>query len=314
MTSGTQKTTGLQPSVDGMTRTRHRLDTLTAELHRNFVHIRWPVQAYVVLGFVFGALIAKYTISGRLVLGLVAWFLICAGLTVFNSYYDKDEAPVGGMADPPKVTVSLLYGSLAMQITGLGIAAFLGLKFFVLAAVVVVLYILYSHRAFRFKSNGFAAVSINATLGVLTVLAVVSLGRAPDTLALVLAALAAACFKAGVYMMMQVHQIAEDRERGDISVAVKFGRTPTLRAAMAFLAAGGVFAAAALVRGIHGYVVAALVLAYFVLIMYRFRVWIRRDEDPEQDYAMVRQMVYLSGWLGSVVVVATFVYYSTVGY
>lgn len=314
MTSGTEKSASLEPSVGGIAATRPWPRALATEVHRNFIHIRWPVQSYVVLGFLFGALIAKYTLSVRLVLGLVAWFLICAGLTVFNSYYDKDEAPVGGMAAPPKVTESLLYGSLAMQVAGLVIAAFLGLKFFVLAVVVVLLYILYSHRAFRFKSNGFAAVSINATLGVLTVLAAVSLGPAPDTLALVLAALTAACFKAGVYMMMQVHQIAEDRERGDISVAVKFGRTPTLEAAMLFLAAGGVLAAAALVRAIHGYVVAALVLAYFGLIVYRFRDWIGRDEDPEQDYVMVRQMVYLSGCLGSVFVLGIFLYYSVAGY
>ncbi len=288
------------------------------ECKRIFIHIRWPVQSYVLLGFLFGSLTVKNPLTAEVVWGLVAWFLICAGLTVFNSYYDKDEDPVGGMAKPPKVTATLLYASLVMQVAGLAIAVVLGGVFLYLAIAVVILYILYSHRLFRFKSNGYAAVSINAVLGSLTVLAAASLGHPTvahaSTLALVFAAVSAALFKASVYMMMQVHQIREDELRGDVSIAVMFGRTKTLRAALLFIVLASIAAAAALSLGIHAYVFAVLVLGYFLAMAYRFRAWLRLPEDPKRDYAMVKQMVYLSGYVGSVLCLGAYIYFNVVGF
>jgi 4-hydroxybenzoate polyprenyltransferase len=287
--------------------------TVGTELRRIFIHIRWPVQSYVLLGFLFGSIVAKHPVTIDVVLGLVSWFLICAGLTVFNSYYDKDEDPVGGMAKPPKVTASLLYGSLVMQAAGLILAIVLGGVFLYLAIAVIVLYILYSHRLFRFKSNGYAAVLINAILGSLTILAAASLGPAAGTAPLVLAASSAALFKASVYMMMQVHQIEEDKSRGDISVAVMFGRNKTLRGSLFFAVLAGVCGAAALATT-HAYVLAVLVLGYFVILGYRFGSWVRQAADPKTDYAQVRQMVYLSGYLGSVICLGAYIYFNVAGF
>ena len=287
--------------------------TVGTELRRIFIHIRWPVQSYVLLGFLFGSIVAKHPVTVDVVLGLVSWFLICAGLTVFNSYYDKDEDPVGGMAKPPKVTASLLYGSLVMQAAGLILAIVLGGVFLYLAIAVIVLYILYSHRLFRFKSNGYAAVLINAILGSLTILAAASLGPAAGTAPLVLAASSAALFKASVYMMMQVHQIEEDKARGDISVAVMFGRNKTLRGSLLFAVLAGVCGAAALATT-HAYVLAVLVLGYFVILGYRFGSWVRQPADPKTDYAQVRQMVYLSGYLGSVICLGAYIYFNVAGF
>jgi 4-hydroxybenzoate polyprenyltransferase len=287
--------------------------TVVTELRRIFIHIRWPVQSYVLLGFLFGSIIAKHPVTVDVVLGLVSWFLICAGLTVFNSYYDKDEDPVGGMAKPPKVTSTLLYGSLVMQAAGLVLAIVLGGVFLYLAIAVIVLYILYSHRLFRFKSNGYAAVLINSVLGALTILAAASLGPKADTAALVLAAASAAVFKASVYMMMQVHQIQEDKARGDVSVAVMFGRNKTLRASLFFAVLAGACGAAALATT-GAYVLGVLVLGYFVILGHRFALWIRQPEDPRSDYAWVRQMVYLSGYLGSVICLGAYIYFNVAGF
>lgn len=275
-----------------------------------FIHIRWPVQSYVFLGFLFGALLARNPINGKVVLALTSWFLICAGLTVFNSYYDKDEDPVGGMAKPPKVTISLLYGSLAMQIAGIILAIAIGAPFIYLAIVVVILYVFYSHRSFRLKSNGFAAVTVNALLGALTVLAAASLGGHSGA-PLVLGALTAAFFKTSAYLMMQVHQIREDRLRGDISVAVMFGRNTTLKISLLFLLLAGAVGSTALYIALDNLVIVALVIGYFLVMGYRFVGWIGTKEDPTKDYAMVRQMIYLSGYLGSVICLAAYVYFST---
>ena len=51
------------------------------------------------------------------------------GTTAFNSYYDRDEGPVGGMLEPPGVSPGLLPFSLAVQALGLPLALLVGRGF-----------------------------------------------------------------------------------------------------------------------------------------------------------------------------------------
>src|SRR5688572_5617038 len=128
-------------------------NNLNTELKRIFVHARWPVQSYVVLAFMFGVVLTKDRINLPYMIAGVAWLLIVVGLTVLNSYYDKDEAPVGGMQNPPKVNESLLYGALALLAIGLLMGLAFGVTFWVLQLIVVVLYFFYSYEGTRWKTN-----------------------------------------------------------------------------------------------------------------------------------------------------------------
>src|SRR5262245_6138910 len=185
-----------------LAREKAHSSTLAGDLKSIFVHVRWPIQSYVLLGFLFGSLVARVPFSLQVLLAFLSWLLICGGLTVFNSYYDKDEAPVGGMANPPKVTSALLYGSLTMEAIGLIIALFINRAFAALAVVTIIIYFMYSHKSFRLKSNGYMAVILNAILGMLTVLAAAVLSSNALTIPVLLGCLTAASFKASVYMMM----------------------------------------------------------------------------------------------------------------
>jgi 4-hydroxybenzoate polyprenyltransferase len=281
---------------------------LAAELRRIFLHIRWPVQSYVLMGFLFGMAIAGVPLTGRAVLAFVSWLLLCAGLTVFNSYYDKDEDPVGGLERPPEVTVSLLYGSIALELAGLVMACFVNPVFLGLSLAMAVVYFFYSHEKFRFKANGFAAVFFNSGLGVATVVAAASLSRDLGRPQIVAGAAAAALFKASVYMMMQVHQIEEDKRRGDRSIAVLFGRQATLKAALAAMAAGGALIAVALYLTAGAWLLPALTLVYVGFLLVLFARWIGRDADARRDQQTMSTMIYVSGYLGSVVCLLIYVY------
>lgn len=282
---------------------------LGRELRSIFIHARWPVQSYVLLGFLFGSLVAQVPFSLQVVVAFVAWLLICAGLTVFNSYYDKDEAPVGGMANPTKVTISLLYGSLAMQLVGLALALLINPAFVALCLLVVAIYFMYSHKAFRLKSNGYMAVILNAILGLLTVLGAAVLSPNVWTLPVLLGCLTAAAFKASVYMMMQVHQIEDDTKRGDISIAVIYGRNTTLKAALFFMALGALFALAALYIALNQVLLALLFFLYFVALVALFVAWIRREGNPHSDMLTMMRMIYVSGYLGSFVCFVIYLYF-----
>jgi len=56
-------------------------------------------------------------------------FLLYTGITAFNSYYDRDEGPVGGLEHPPPIHQALLPLSLLLQAAGLARAAFVGAWF-----------------------------------------------------------------------------------------------------------------------------------------------------------------------------------------
>lgn len=289
------------------------LNTLGIEVRRVFIHARWPVQSYVILGFLFGAIITKTPISAQVVAATVAWLLLVAGLTVFNSYYDKDDVEVGGMAHPPQITASLLYGSLAMLAVGLVMSLFISLTFFILAFLTGFIYFFYSYEGTRWKSNGYAAVSINAIVGALTVLAAASLGGRLTTTEVILAALTAALFKASVYTMMQVHQIEEDKKRGDPSVAVMHGRAATLRFSQITMLLGGVCAIAALYIMSNGLVLPILAALYFIAGGVLFEVWIRQDDNPAKDAARMQKMIYFTGYAGSIIFLLLYVWLDVQG-
>lgn len=281
---------------------------LAAELHANFIHARWPIQSYVVAGFLLGLLLALVPLSMTTLWAFISWLLLCIGLTIFNSYYDKDEAPVGGMVHPPKVTEGLFWGSLITQMIALGIAVFIGRTFFLLALFMYVVFFLYSHRMFRFKSNGYAAVFLNGVLGATTILAAASLGGSLLRPEILCGAATAFFFKNSVYTMMQVHQIEEDTIRGDKSIAVMYGRTRTLMASLVMILIAGVFATASLYILSQAIVLPLLMCVYFISIAALYLVWMNRDGSKQKDTVRMNRMVYYTGYVGSVVFSVSYVY------
>ena len=67
------------------------------EIKRVLIHIRWPLQSFTLLGFLFGMVVSRIDLSADLILGFISWFFLCSAIAVFNSYYDKDEKPVAGL-------------------------------------------------------------------------------------------------------------------------------------------------------------------------------------------------------------------------
>lgn len=283
------------------------------EAQRVFIHARWPVQSYVVLGFLFGAVVTRHPLNFSYIVAFVAWLMIVVGLTVLNSYYDKDEAPVGGMQNPPKVNESLLYGSLILIVAGLILCFPFGMTFWLLALAVVIVYFFYSYEGTRWKSNGYAAVGINALVGALTVLGAAILRgsfTAPEVIA---AALCAAAFKASVYSMMQVHQIEEDTARGDVSFAVMHGRQKTLRFSQVTMLIAGICATVSTyLVGIHP-ILPVLTGAYFLGSVFFFEIWIRQNADVHQDSLRMQRMIYYTGYAGSVAFLVMYVFMAATG-
>ncbi len=84
--------------------------------------------------------------------------LFYGGSTSFNSYYDQDEGPIGGLWNPPRPTRTLLYFSLAIQAIGMILVAwFINVPLLIVALVMFALSTAYSHPAVSLKAHPLAS-------------------------------------------------------------------------------------------------------------------------------------------------------------
>jgi 4-hydroxybenzoate polyprenyltransferase len=191
------------------------------------------------------------------------------GTTAFNSYYDRDEGPIGGLEHPPAVDRGLLTWSLVVQAAGLPIAWSLGTAFLSVYLALFVVASAYSHPSVRLKARPVAALAAVALgqggLGVLAgwwaavppadlVAAFADLVRAD----LIAGAGAAAAMLTGLYVVSQSYQTGADRARGDRTLPVLLGARRALRLAGGVSAVGAI-AMALLVADREGALAAALV-------------------------------------------------------
>lgn len=239
------------------------------------------------------------------------------GTTAFNSYYDRDEGPVGGMLSPPPVDRGLLPFSLVVQALGLFLAipvggAFLGLWLALFAAFTA-----YSHPAVRLKSRPGAAL---ATIAIGQGGLAFALGWtvfAPAGSLVALAPIARMALTAsivtGLYVVTQSYQVEEDRARGDRTLPVLLGPSRALRWAAAVLAPGGAMLSADLARW-AGAPIAVLAAVGAVALAGALVAWSRRIEGlsthanfriamsvatATSAATAVLLVALLSGWIGA---------------
>src|SRR5437879_6524818 len=110
------------------------------------VHLRLHFQLLLAPLFLWGWLLAGGGLSLSVVLGFIAFhFFLYSGATAFNSYYDRDVGPVGGLERPPSVSPGLLPFSLIVQLIGALLATLVNLPFWLAYMVFVGLSFAYSH-------------------------------------------------------------------------------------------------------------------------------------------------------------------------
>jgi 4-hydroxybenzoate polyprenyltransferase len=282
------------------TATRRSLSSL-------FVHLRLHYQLLFLSPlFVWGFMLGGAGISTRAAIGFVSFHVfLYGGITAYNSYYDRDEGPVGGLRSPPPVIELLLPFSLVVQAVGFALALGVGLWFASLYGLVMVLSVAYSHPRFRWKAKPLGS------------LVVVALGQGavgyaggwlcgadpPHSLLAVdpLLGLAVATLSAvGLYPLTQIYQIDEDRARGDRTFAVAYGANASFEFAQACIALAGVCITALVLRLFGGRDALLLAAVYGGLLAVVER-WRRRfrDDVTSNFLALHRLQLVLSiGTLG----------------
>ena len=213
-------------------------------LWRALVHLRLSFNYILSPLFVWGTFATAGEFGPRFWLGFVAFHVfLYGGTNAFNSYYDRDEGPIGGLERPPQVDRSLLYCAVVMKAVGLLLALLVGPGFCVCYVLFVVYSVTYSHPAFRIKRKPIAsAASVFVLQGIVGAVAGALAGGATaaaltSTVAIV-ACLAGATLVLAVYPLTQVYQTAEDADRGDLTLARWLGAARVLSLSAALFAAG----------------------------------------------------------------------------
>ena len=158
----------------------------------------------------------------------------------YNSYMDRDETPIGGLASPLQPTKQLFYTTVAMDV----LAVLLSFTVSPLFAGGIALYIFasraYSYRGIRLKKHpfiGFLTVFIfqGALIYFVTYNAVNTLGPMyPGWMALLLSSL----LIGALYPLTQIYQHEEDLRDGVVTISYKLGKRGTFIFSMAlFLSA-----------------------------------------------------------------------------
>jgi len=278
----------------------HRVPTskrLFGVLYSLFVHLRLHYQLLFLSPlFIWGFMLAGGELSEQAIGGFITFHVfLYGGITAYNSYYDRDVGPIGGLRRPPPVNELLLPFSLGVQGIGFVLALRVGWWFSALYAVVVLLSVAYSHPRLRWKAK--------AVLSLL----VVALGQgavgfvggwlcgAPSPPSLLgldpLLGLAVASLSAvGLYPLTQIYQIDEDRARGDLTFAVVFGPDASFKFALACIALASAAMLPLILRLFGGLDAGLLAVVYAVLLLVVER-WRRRfRSDVERNFVTLHRL------------------------
>lgn len=193
-------------------------------------HLRIPFSYHLMPVFLFAlSQTSDVNLLHAFVAFLILHLLIYPSSNGYNSYQDKDETSIGGLKNPPKVSINLFFVSMLMDFLGIALALFVSINFSLLVLGYVLISRAYSYRKLRLKKY--------AVIGFLTVFLfqgaytylMISVGVSNSLLANffstnnVLCMAVASLFIGSVYPLTQIYQHDADKKDGVTTISYKLG-------------------------------------------------------------------------------------------
>ncbi|MFN8482555.1 MAG: UbiA family prenyltransferase [Anaerolineae bacterium] len=265
------------------------------------IHLRLNFQIILAPIFLWGFVLAGSAWGWRLVVGFIAVHVgLYGGVTALNSYYDRDEGPVGGLWNPPKWQAAMLPFAWAVQLIGLLMVIPLGVGISLTYIAIVLLSVAYSHPAIRLKGRPIGALLVVAigqgVGGFLT--GWFSATPSPDGLltpTIIVAIIGISLGTVGLYPLTHIYQTEEDAARGDSTFAVRWGTNAAFRFTLvtffiAMLCIGWV------VWQVFSPVAGALITAAYLVILGDIERWRRRFDlaAVRANYDHVMRLSYVT--------------------
>lgn len=260
------------------------------------IHLRLHYQFLILSGgYLFAALIVDdINWSQYWVQFLNVHVLLFGGATAYNSWWDKDEGPIGGLKSPPRMWPWMWPVSLGIQYIGLFWALSVGWNYAVIYGISILFFWLYSSPVTRWKGKPILSlVAIGVSTGTNSLfLGFLAAGGYPITWFEDVAAIGVAFLVLSLYPVSQVFQIDEDQNRGDVTFATKFGLTGIKWLFACFFSLGTAILTYTLVQtnGSIGYIFGCVGAVAYLMILHL--VW--QLEGKKSEYPMVMRIKLLA--------------------
>jgi 1,4-dihydroxy-2-naphthoate octaprenyltransferase len=194
------------------------------------LHLRLPFSFFLLPVFCFAISQSVHpNFVNTIVVFIVLHFFIYPASNSYNSYMDQDKGSIGGLKNPPPVTVKLYYVSIIFDVTGLLLCLLINWKMLVLMMAYIGVSKAYSWKKIRLKKYGFAGwLVVMLFQGGYTFLLVnmaaensfnTSWFDSRHFECMVIASL----LIGGFYPLTQIYQHEEDSSRGDFTISYKLG-------------------------------------------------------------------------------------------
>jgi 4-hydroxybenzoate polyprenyltransferase len=279
-------------------------------LRSTIVHLRLKNTLHVAPVVLFAiSQSPQLSIRGAILTVVILHLFIFPASVGYNSYFDKDTKPTGGIKTPLPVHKSLYWVATGLEITAVGLAWLVNTPFLICILVTIAASRFYSHPKIRIKAR--------PIVGYLWVFffqggysyIMVHLGISGDP-QIVLEQLftsqylfpAAFCsfLVGGSYPLSQIYQFEEDKARGDITIAIVMGYTGTFLLCLSSLTIGYGFVAMYFVQWssvVHLLILTGLFTAPFLFVAWWFNRVIKDQSEANHDNAM--RMAKISGVFGN---------------
>lgn len=198
------------------------------QLWHFIMHLRWHYQLFILSGgFLLGGFLSTdLDMQPFLIQFGNVHLLLFGGATAYNSFWDNDQGPIGGLQNPPKMQEWMWGSSLVLQGVGLLIAAEQGIIFSSIYVLSMFFFWLYSTPHARWKSHPVKSlIAIGISTGFNSVLlGYLAAGNDVVGMPVWVAAAGVTLMLLSLYPISQIYQVEEDRIRGDHTFAVQHGK------------------------------------------------------------------------------------------
>ena len=267
-------------------------------------HLRWPYQILLLSGtYGISILFVQEPDFSLFTEYFLLWHLgLYGGATAFNSYWDKDEGPIGGLKNPPPMRPWMRWASFFLMMVP---APFLMYDIVsdTLPLVSMGVYVLsfflfwaYSSPVIRWKGHPYLSVLViflsTGTNGFF--MGYFSSSGMSFSLLSVLAALGVASILVSLYPISQLFQLEEDEQRGDHTLALQIG-VKGVRTYYSIMYSFGTI----LLSGSLSLINPGLAVFFFIASLTGFSLTysvLHKLRGTEKEYKQVMSIKYLSSF------------------
>lgn len=196
-------------------------------------HLRWPYQILLLSGtYGISILFVQEPDFSLFTEYFLLWHLgLYGGATAFNSYWDKDEGPIGGLKNPPPMRPWMRWASFFLMMVPAPFLMYdivsdtLPLASMVVYLLSFFLFWAYSSPIIRWKGHPYLSVLViflsTGTNGFF--MGYFSSSGMSISLLSLIAACGVASILVSLYPISQLFQLEEDQRRGDQTLALQIG-------------------------------------------------------------------------------------------